>query len=41
MHVQVLQHVPFEGVGSMADWFQARGATLHYRLFAFKGVADF
>ena len=33
MHVQVLQHVPFEGVGSMADWFQARGATLHYTRF--------
>ncbi len=33
MHVQVLQHVPFEGVGSMADWFQTRGATLHYTRF--------
>lgn len=33
MHVQVLQHVPFEGVGSMADWFQVRGATVHYTRF--------
>ncbi|MDN5514935.1 MAG: gamma-glutamyl-gamma-aminobutyrate hydrolase family protein [Pseudomonas sp.] len=33
MHVQVLQHVPFEGVGSMAEWFQARGAAVHYTRF--------
>lgn len=33
MHVQVLQHVPFEGVGSMVDWFQARGAAVHYTRF--------
>lgn len=33
MRVQVLQHVPFEDVGSMADWFQARGATLSYTRF--------
>jgi len=33
MRVQVLQHVPFEDVGSMADWFQARGCALHYTRF--------
>lgn len=33
MRVQVLQHVPFEGVGSMADWFQARGADVRYTRF--------
>ncbi|WP_457977638.1 gamma-glutamyl-gamma-aminobutyrate hydrolase family protein [Ectopseudomonas composti] len=33
MHVQVLQHVSFEGVGSMAEWFQARGAAVHYTRF--------
>jgi GMP synthase-like glutamine amidotransferase len=33
MRVQVLQHVPFEDVGSMAEWFQARGAELHYTRF--------
>lgn len=33
MRVQVLQHVPFEGVGSMADWFQARGADVRYTCF--------
>ena len=29
MHVHVLQHVPFEDIGSMAPWLSARGATLH------------
>lgn len=33
MHVHILQHVPFEGIGSMAGWFQARGCTLHYTRF--------
>lgn len=33
MRVQVLQHVPFEGVGSMADWFQARSADVRYTCF--------
>lgn len=33
MRVQVLQHVPFEDVGSMADWFRSRGAELHYSRF--------
>ncbi|WP_061237686.1 type 1 glutamine amidotransferase [Ectopseudomonas composti] len=33
MRVQVLQHVPFEDVGSMAEWLQARGAELRYTRF--------
>lgn len=33
MHVQVLQHVPFEGIGSMAEWFQDRGCTVEYTRF--------
>jgi len=33
MRVQVLQHVPFEDVGSMAEWLQARGATVRYTRF--------
>lgn len=33
MRVQVLQHVPFEDIGSMRDWLQARGATVHYTRF--------
>ncbi|MEY6431752.1 type 1 glutamine amidotransferase [Thioalkalicoccus limnaeus] len=31
--VQILQHVPFEGVGSMAAWLRARGAELRYTRF--------
>ena len=35
MHVQVLQHVPFEGPGSIADWLAARRADMgRTRLFA-------
>ncbi len=35
MHVQVLQHVPFEGPGSIADWLAARRADMSCtRLFA-------
>ena len=35
MHVQVLQHVPFEGPGSIADWLAARRADVGCtRLFA-------
>ncbi len=30
MHVQVLQHVPFEGLGSMRPWLERRGATIHF-----------
>lgn len=33
MRVWVLQHVPFEDVGSMADWFAARGAEVQYTRF--------
>lgn len=33
MRVQVLQHVPFEDVGSMADWFRRHGAELRYTRF--------
>lgn len=28
MHVRVFQHVPFEGLGSIADWLAARRATV-------------
>lgn len=35
MHVQVLQHVPFEGPGSIADWLAARRTDMGCtRLFA-------
>ena len=35
MQVQVLQHVPFEGPGSIADWLAARQAEVGCtRLFA-------
>jgi GMP synthase-like glutamine amidotransferase len=35
INVQVLQHVPFEGIGSMAPWLAAHGATVTTtRLFA-------
>ncbi len=30
MHVQVLQHVPFEGLGSMRPWLERRGAAIHF-----------
>ncbi|OEC33968.1 GMP synthase-Glutamine amidotransferase [Pseudomonas cuatrocienegasensis] len=33
MRVQVLQHVPFEDIGSMADWCAERGAKLSYTRF--------
>jgi GMP synthase-like glutamine amidotransferase len=33
MKVHVLQHVPFEDVGSMASWFEERGAVLSYTRF--------
>jgi GMP synthase-like glutamine amidotransferase len=33
MRVHVLQHVPFEDIGSMAEWFQQRGAQLSYTRF--------
>lgn len=35
LSVQVFQHVPFEGLGSMEPWFAGRGHRLaHVRLFA-------
>jgi len=33
MHVHILQHVPFEDIGSMAPWFKARDARLSYTRF--------
>ncbi len=33
MKVQVLQHVPFEDIGSMRGWFATRGAELQYTRF--------
>ena len=35
MRLQVLQHVPFEGLGSIAPWLEARGDQIQWtRLFA-------
>lgn len=33
MRVHILQHVPFEDIGSMTRWFAARGAELSYTRF--------
>jgi GMP synthase-like glutamine amidotransferase len=33
MNIHVLQHVAFEGLGSIADWIEARQATLSYTRF--------
>jgi GMP synthase-like glutamine amidotransferase len=33
MKVQVLQHVPFEGIGSMDAWLEARRAEISYTRF--------
>lgn len=33
MNVHILQHVPFEDIGSMAPWFEARGAKVRYTRF--------
>ncbi|ABR89976.1 GMP synthase (glutamine-hydrolyzing) [Janthinobacterium sp. Marseille] len=34
MHVHVLQHVPFEGLGSIEEWLQQRNMSISYtRLF--------
>lgn len=38
MNVHVLQHVPFEGLGSMEPWLLARGARITYTRF-FKETA--
>lgn len=41
MKVHVLQHVPFEDVGGMANWFAARGAEVTYtRLHAGAGLPE-
>ena len=33
MRVHVLQHVPFEGIGCMASWFESRDAKVTYTRF--------
>jgi GMP synthase-like glutamine amidotransferase len=33
LKVNVLQHVPFEDIGSMAPWLKARGAEVNYTRF--------
>ena len=33
MKVQILQHVPFEGIGSIATWLSERGALVQYTRF--------
>ena len=33
MKVRVLQHVPFEGLGSLETWLSERGADVHYTRF--------
>lgn len=33
MNVHVLQHVPFEDIGSIAGWLEARRATVAYTRF--------
>ena len=33
MHVHVLQHVPFEGLGSIAAWLDRRGASVTWTRF--------
>ena len=39
MRVQVLEHVPFEGVGSIEGWLRARGADVRYTRFHETGHA--
>lgn len=38
MRVQVLQHIPFEGIGSMASWLAMRGITPTYTRFFDDGL---
>jgi GMP synthase-like glutamine amidotransferase len=38
MEVQVLKHVPFEDIGSMAPWLLKKGATIHYTRFYEKPI---
>ncbi len=33
MNVDVFQHVPFEGLGSMRGWFREQGAEVHFTRF--------
>lgn len=33
MKIEVFQHVPFEGIGSMEAWFEARHMDIHYTRF--------
>lgn len=33
MHIHVLQHVPFEGLGSIETWLSHRGARVTYTRF--------
>ncbi len=33
MKAHVLQHVPFEGIGSMTSWLSARNARIEYTRF--------
>lgn len=41
MRVRVFQHVPFEGLGSMAEWLAARAATVaHTRFFESHELPD-
>jgi GMP synthase-like glutamine amidotransferase len=38
MRVHVLQHVPFEGLGSIAPWLEARGARIGWTRFFEDGM---
>jgi GMP synthase-like glutamine amidotransferase len=38
MRVQVLQHVPFEDIGAMASWLEARGVSPNYTRFYDDGL---
>jgi GMP synthase-like glutamine amidotransferase len=41
MRVHVFQHVPFEDLGSIADWFKRNDATINYtRFFAQESLPD-
>lgn len=40
MKVQVLQHVPFEGLGSIETWLSERGALVQHTRFYQVSKAD-
>lgn len=41
MRIHTLQHVPFEGTGSIGDWAEERGHTVSWtRLFSGEGLPD-